>query len=136
MAIPKISIDCIINYCGPRIYKQGKEYLNTDAFFIRYKDQMQLSAFCEGFSVPSYRVSVSFDYLGIINSCCTCKDNITGPCKHISALLLTWHYHSQTFKSRIDFAKNLKSKNKDDLVKLVEKMVDSYQQDKSPICIA
>ncbi len=131
MTLPEIGIEKIQNYCGPQMYKEGKQFLKENPFFVTYREWTLLKALCEGTDVPSYAVRVLLDDNGIANSCCTCYVNRSVPCKHIAALLLMWHESPETIAERNDWARTLKKSSKEDVVELIEKMVDLYPEHES-----
>lgn len=123
--IPIISLEHIVNYCGKKSYDRGRDYLDTDALYMCYQDSRTLRAFCEGIVVPSYKISISFDALGITNSRCSCKASRLGPCKHIAAVLLTWYYKPTKFYDNKSIGYSLQLKKKKELIKIIEKMLEA-----------
>lgn len=126
VTIPEITAQIIINYCGKKIFYSGKQFLNSKAFYIIYREWMVLKAVCEGASNPSYFVKIIFDDKGIIQSTCTCLQNKFAPCKHIAALLMLWHQNPAHIPDRAQWTRELKKIPKKQLVALIEKMIDLY----------
>ena len=131
VTLPKISKDVIRDYCGARMYRNGKEFLKEEPFFVHYREWTMLKALSEGNDRPSYAVRVLFDERGIANSCCTCYVSRSVPCKHIAALLLLWHEHPEQIPEREDWALKLQKTRKNEIVELLEKIVDLYPESES-----
>ena len=128
MTIPLITQQQIINYCGPNMYEFGKDFLSLNPFFVYYREWTVIKGICEGSMTPSYCVRILFDEHGIANSCCTCYTNRIVPCKHIAALLLMWHQQPGGVPDRPQWGRMLQTKNKGELIELLEKMVDLYPE--------
>lgn len=124
--IPDIAQERMIDYVGPAMFKQGQDYLQSEPFYVYYREWMTLRGICEGTTNPSYSVRIIFNQKGIANSCCTCYTNRVVPCKHIAGLLALWYENQADFPDRAQWARVLKLTDKDDLVALLEKIVDLY----------
>ena len=131
MTLPDIGIEKIQNYCGPKMYKEGKKFLKENPFFVYYREWTMIKALCEGDDIPSYAVRVLLDETGIANSCCTCYISRSVPCKHIAALLLMWHEQPNAIVERNDWARTLNKGTKKEAIELLEKMVDLYPEHES-----
>ena len=128
MTLPEITVERVVNYCGPSMYQLDRDYLAKQPFYVFYREWMTLKAICEGTTSPSYCVRIIFNQTGIANSCCTCYTNRMAPCKHIAALLVLWNEGQARFPDRAQWASGLRSASKDDLVGLLEKIVDLYPE--------
>lgn len=131
ITLPKITKKTIENYCGTRMYRVGKEFLEENPFFVYFREWTMLKALSEGNVRPSYAVRVLFDDQGIANSCCTCYVNRSIPCKHIAALLIMWLETPEVITERSDWVARLHKKKKGDIVELLEKIVDLYPESES-----
>ncbi len=131
MTLPNIDIETIQNYCGPQMYKEGREFLKEEPFFVCYREWTMLKALCVGNNAPSYAVRILLNETGIANSCCTCYVNRSVPCKHIAALLYKWHKEPTAILERDKWAQTLQKGSKQEAVELIEKMVDLYPEHES-----
>ena len=131
ITLPKITREQIKNYCGPRMFKIGKDFLKEKPFFVFYREWTILKALSEGTESPSYAVRILFNESGIANSCCTCYVNRSVPCKHIAALLHLWHDQPEAIPEREVWSLQLQKARKDDIVALLEKVVDLYPENES-----
>lgn len=131
VTLPKLTKEMIRDYCGARMYAIGKEFLKGNPFFVYYREWNMLKALSEGTESPSYAVRILLDERGIANSCCTCYVNRSVPCKHIAGLLIFWLEEPEAIPEREAWASNLKSLHKQDIVKLLEKVVDLYPESES-----
>ena len=124
--IPFVEEERFIDYCGAHMYREGKKFLKEEPFYVHYREWMTLKGICEGSTSPSYSVRIIFNQKGIANSCCTCYTNRVAPCKHIAALLALWQENPAEFPDRGQWGRTLQAARKDELIKLVEKIVDLY----------
>lgn len=126
ISLPHLERARVIDYCGLQTFQSGREFLEQNPFIVMYREWSVLKGICEGSDSPSYCVRILFNQQGIANSCCTCYTNRTQPCKHIAALLLMWIEHNTDVPDRTEWSRRLRSKSKEELILLMEKMVDFY----------
>jgi uncharacterized Zn finger protein len=128
VGVPRVTLQQIINYCGRKTYELGREYLHSEALYVRYQERQVIKALCAGITNSSYTLKITFDANGITSSACTCHENAHGPCKHLAALLITWYYQPESFPKRAELPNQLMETPKEDLIMLIQKIIDLYPE--------
>ncbi|MCX8206748.1 MAG: SWIM zinc finger family protein [Methanothrix sp.] len=121
--LPDLSEDDVRALVGPRSFERGYRYFLDGAVFDARLQEMRLKAYCEGSQPQPYRVQVTFDSKGIIESHCSCPVGEDGDCKHIAALLLTWIHRRDEFREIEDPDAVLGRMSRDELIALVRRML-------------
>ena len=110
---------------GQSFYR-GEALYEDCAICLPVRRGNDLSALCVGTSAAAYYVSASFDGSGIVETSCTCPYDWGGDCKHIVAVLLTYHYEPERFRVGKSLQDELLSLDQEDLVDLVERIIFRY----------
>lgn len=117
----KIKIDYIKKICDSKIFERASSYYRDNAISCVYRISKndEIHGKCDGSCCKYYRVSILLNSSGdeIDHASCTCPTNMYYPCKHIAALLLQWHYKSDTFIDREPLDSLLTKQTKDKLVR-------------------
>src|SRR5260221_238998 len=123
----KLTTDQIRARSIDQSFSRGQSYYKNNAIFDTVQRGDQIEGFCEASSQPSpYHVQATLSDKGIIRTSCTCQYDYGGDCKHIVALLLTYQHKSELFEQRTPIADTLASRDKDDLIALIRKMIERY----------
>lgn len=101
---------------GYALYREG-------AIFDIYIQGQVLTGKCQGSGAPYYQLQVKIDEGGFREALCSCPYDWGGYCKHLIALMLTYLYNPNEFVELEAVPALLSGMEKEDLVKLVVKMV-------------
>ena len=121
-AIPRITLEQIQNAATQKSFDRGEEYYSNGAISNAIRQEFRLWADCYG--SEAYETAVTLNQSGIHTSSCTCPYDWSGLCKHQIALLLTYLHNPDRVQVIAPLAELLKPKSREDLVKLIEKMLD------------
>lgn len=119
--IPTLSEQTIRSLVGVQTFQRGQQYYNNDAIFDPRRQGMLIKARCQGSSDNAYHVQVLFDATGVESNSCTCP--LSGYCKHVTALLLTWLYQPEDFLEQEEVEKLLEHYEKPQLIALIQQML-------------
>jgi hypothetical protein len=125
--IPSISEQDIRAVVGEQNLQDGLAYFRKGAISSPVKQGMTLKAHCQGSQPTDYRVKVMFDAKGITEARCSCS--VSGRmvkgyyCKHIAALLWTWHEQPQQFSELADVDTTLERSSKSELIALIKQIL-------------
>lgn len=122
-----LSIENIRTIFGPAVYERGMEYYTQNMIHSAVLMESGLKARCHGSMGYSYFLDVTCEpspngTTTIKSVKCSCPQR--GYCKHIAALLLTWHHKPDIFKKQDDLATFLGKQTKEDLVALIFKLCE------------
>ena len=124
--IPPVTIEDISRAVGVQNFQRGQKYFGQKRVFDTRRQGMTLKARCQGSQPEAYFVAVTFNKHGIAEKECSCP--LGGYCKHVAALLLTWLAEPGEFVEQPTIDEMLAKLEKDELVKLIKKMVRSEPQ--------
>lgn len=118
----KLSTDrnFIKNYVGLSSFQKGESYASHQAIKLGKIKNCVITAVCQGHEFDPYTVQVIFNDQGIEQSYCSCPVGAGGKCKHIAALLLTWHDHPEEFAEWQEIRKHLKDYDSNALLELID----------------
>ena len=121
-AIPQITLEQIQNAATQKSFDRGEEYYSNGAISNAMRQESRIWADCDG--SEAYETAVTLNQTGIHTSNCTCPYDWSGLCKHQIALLLTYLHSPDRVQVIPPLAELLKPKSREDLVKLIERMLD------------
>ncbi len=119
-----ISESVIKSLATSESFARGQELYQSEAIFDTLRQGDLLLAKCEGSSAPVYQLRIELDEGGIREASCTCPYDWGGLCKHLVAMLLTYIHHADVFREQEGITERLAGLEKEDLVRLIEKMED------------
>lgn len=119
-----ISESILKSLSSPESFSRGHELYQIGAVFDTLQQGDHLTGKCEGSSAPFYQLSIQLDEGGIQEASCTCLYDWGGYCKHIIALALTYIHQPDAFIEKKRVEELLGLMDKDDLMRLIGKMVD------------
>ena len=105
-------------------FSRGEEYLRRGAVVALARRGDQLIAQVEGSAYQPYRVTVTFDSLGIRDAECTCPYEWGGDCKHIVAALLASLRTPEAVEERPPLADLLGGLDREGLTALLLRLVE------------
>lgn len=104
-------------------FARGYELYRGGAIFDTFIQGQILTGKCQGSSTPYYHVQVKIDDGGFKEAFCQCPYDWGGYCKHLIALMLTYIHDPDEFVELQSATTLLSGMEKEDLVKLVVKMI-------------
>ena len=104
-------------------FARGYELYREGAIFDTFIQGQVLTGKCQGSSAPYYKLHVKIDNGGFKEALCSCPYDWGGYCKHLVALMLIYVYDPDEFVELENVTTLLSSMEKEDLVKLVVKMI-------------
>lgn len=110
-----------------KIFHRGEMLYTNGAISSPVQRENEISAKCRGSYPQPYRVRARFLDGGIAASC-DCAYDWGGDCKHIVALLLTYLHHPERFGEGETLHEVLMSRQKEDLVDIIEEMILRYPE--------
>ncbi|KKP29528.1 MAG: Zinc finger domain-containing protein [candidate division TM6 bacterium GW2011_GWF2_30_66] len=118
----KVSLDDIKKLAGPVIFDRGNNYYLDDHIHSTFKMGSFIKAGCVGSEGYSYFVEVFFGISEhnkaiITETRCSCPYWAT--CKHVVAVLLTWHHKPSSFRNIEELAQYLSGQKKDWLISFI-----------------
>jgi uncharacterized Zn finger protein len=119
-----LSESVVKSLATPDSFTRGRELFQSGAIFDAIRQDNLLLAKCEGSSAPVYQLRIELDEGGIRGTSCTCPYDWGGLCKHLVAMLLTYIHHADVFSEQKGIAEQLAGLDKEELIRLIEKMVD------------
>jgi uncharacterized Zn finger protein len=119
--LPHPAPAAIRDWVGSQSYSRGEGYYRQEAIFDTRRQGNVIKARCHGSSGGPYRVEATFSDRRLAFTDCTCP---VGPrCKHVAALLLTWHHDPEKFREVEEIDVALGRRSKEELSALVKKML-------------
>ncbi len=117
----------IRRWVGETAYRRGEVYVREGRVRHPRRQGRVLEALCQGQAVLPYQVWVRLGEDGsILRARCTCPVGGDGHCKHVAAVLLLWHTQPEAFAPAPPLATTLAQWEKDDLIRLILRMVARY----------
>ncbi len=117
----------IRRWVGETAYRRGAAYMREGRVKHPRQHGRVLEALCQGSAVLPYQVWVRLGEAGdILRARCTCPAGSEGHCKHVAAVLLLWHTRPEAFAPAPPLAAMLSQWEKDDLIRLILRMVARY----------
>src|SRR5215211_4249694 len=120
-----LSIDDVKDLCSKKIYERGLGYFRERRVSGTLVHGDTLSAEVEGSELRNYVVRINCED-GTLIPRCTCPFDFEIFCKHAIALLVKWVYKRDEFLDVDFFMTNLKKKNKEELLTLIEKCIKAH----------
>ena len=108
---------------GERTLKRGREYFEDQRVMERIKFKDSLWGRVSGSRSEPYKVSVSVDVKGNIETRCSCP--VRSMCKHAAALSLCWIKEPDSFADGTEIIKSLEGKSKEELATLIKEVLQS-----------
>ncbi len=106
-----------------RIFQRGENLYNLVAVSALVRRGDKISARCQGSEPLPYHLWAQLKDGEVIAADCSCPFDWEPYCKHIVALLLTYLYQPQDFEPRLALRDELMSREKKDLVDIIEEMI-------------
>jgi len=122
----KITEDTLKSLSSPESFDRGYNLFLSGAVFDTLRQGDLLTGKCEGTGAPFYQLRVRVGEGGIQGADCTCPYEWGGYCKHIVALMLTYIHDPDAFPEQQALEDLLEGLEKDDLVRLIVKMIDRH----------
>jgi uncharacterized Zn finger protein len=122
MTLHNLSIDDVKDLCSERIYERGLGYFRERRVSRSLVHGETLSGEVEGNELRNYVVRINCED-GTLIPRCTCPFDFEIFCKHSIALLVKWIYKREEFLDVDSFMTNLKKKNKEELLTVIEKWI-------------
>ena len=119
----KLTQHKLLTTFGERIFERGREYFKEQRVKERIKFQNSLWGRVSGSRSEPYRVSISVDEGGNVETRCSCP--MRSGCKHAVALALCWTKEPGSFVDATKIVELLEKKSKEELVTLIEEMMRS-----------
>ncbi len=107
-------------------FHRGEILYETDAISSPVRRGDEISTRCRGSYPEPYRVWAKFIDGEIAAVSCSCEYDWGGDCKHIVAMLLTYLHEPERFEKRETLDDELMSREKRDLVDIIEEMIVRY----------
>ena len=105
-----------------RIFQRGEKLYNLGAVSALARRGDKISARCQGSEPLPYHLWAQLKDGEVIAADCSCPYDWEPNCKHIVALLLTYLHRPQVFEPRLTLRDELMSREKKDLVDIIEEM--------------
>lgn len=115
----------VVSWLGVSEVSKGRPYTQNSVSYTRVQGN-QLKAMCQGNAPQPYRVEITVENGKITHGHCSCPVGSGGGCKHSAALLLVWVHSPERFSEIETLETNLQQKSKDELMRLITKMLDRY----------
>lgn len=119
-SLPRLTEADVKRYIASPYFERGQSYYRNGHIFDTARRGNQLEGYCEGSAPEPYRIVVTLEKNGISYRC-SCP--MGGGCKHTAALLLAWVHHPDSFSAREPIDQTLASKDKDELIALIQEML-------------
>jgi len=122
--LPSITEQAIWQNSTAQSYERGEDYYASGAVQDTIRRDMTLEASVEGSQYMPYRVTVTFDKIGIKSALCTCPYAFGGYCKHIVAILLTYLRQPEVFIQCPEAADRLAELSPEQLRLLIANLIE------------
>lgn len=122
----KITESMLRSASSSEIFARGYDLYQSSAIYDIFQQHNRITGKCKGGSAPYYELRLQLDEGGIREALCTCPFDGGGYCKHIIALGLAYIHDPSDFVEQKDVKTLLSQLNKEDLVNLVHKLVESH----------
>ena len=118
----EVNLGDIKKLAGPVIFDRGNNYYLDDLIHSTFKMGSSIKGGCVGSEGYSYFVEIFFGISEnnraiITETRCSCPYYDT--CKHVVAVLLTWHYKPSSFRNIEELVQYLSGKQKDWLINCI-----------------
>jgi len=107
-------------------FNRGKTLYENGAISSPVRRGDEISARCQGSYAQPYRVWAKFIDAEIAAASCSCEYDWGGDCKHIVAMLLAYLRQPEHFEKRKTLRDELMSREKRDLLDIIEAMIVRY----------
>ncbi len=107
-------------------FSRGKALYENGAISSPVRRGDEISARCQGSYAQPYRVWAKFINGEIAAAICSCEYDWGGDCKHIVAMLLAYLRQPEQFEKRKPLRDELMSREKTDLLDIIEEMIVRY----------
>ena len=109
-----------------KVYVRGEALYETGAITSPSRRGNEISARCRGSAAAPYRVWAQFKNAKVEAASCDCPYDWGGDCKHIVAMLLAYMREPNQFEPRKTLREELESREKTDLLDIIEDMITRY----------
>lgn len=121
--MPRLTEAHVRELASEKSFDRGESYYRDGAVMEPVRQGTELRAQCEGSDYEPYRVSATLAEDGIAETSCTCPYDYGGICKHIVALLLTYVYEPQAFRSIPPLTTLLAGRSQEELITLIGELI-------------
>ena len=136
MPQPFLTMSHVRGWTAERFVERGQRYFEQGRIQHPRRRGPQLIAQCHGSQPAPYRVEVTLGDEGIRAARCSCPMGEGGGCKHVVALLLTWIHQPEAFTEEEALSARLRAKTRDQLVRLIERMIDRHPDLETMVALA
>lgn len=133
---PTLSESDVRNWTAERFVERGQRYFDQGRIQHPRRRVNRLIADCQGSQPTPYRVEVTLGDGDIRSATCSCPMGDGGRCKHVVALLLTWIERPETFTEEEALRAQLRAKTRDQLIRLIERMIDRHPDLETMVALA
>lgn len=117
----------IRQWVGESTYRRGMQYVREGRLRHLRRQGSVLEALCQGQAILPYQVWARLGPRGeVLQARCTCPVGSDGRCKHVAAMLILWDEQPENFKPAPPLAELLAQWEKEDLIRLILRMVRRY----------
>lgn len=109
-----------------QVFERGESLYKNGAISSPVRRGNEISARCQGSYAQPYRVWAKFTGAEIAAASCSCPYDWGGDCKHIVAMLLAYLREPEHFEERKTVREELMSREKTDLLDIIEEMLVRY----------
>ena len=124
------------DWTAERFVERGRQYYAEGRIQHPRRQRSRLRAACQGSQPAPYRVEARLGEDGIQSATCSCPMGDGGRCKHVVALLLMWIEEPERFTEEEALHAKLRSKTRDQLVRLIERMIDRHPDLETMVSLA
>lgn len=121
--LPRLTEAHVRELASEKSFERGEAYYQDGSVLEPVRQERELRAQCQGSDYDPYQVSATLSKSGIAETSCTCPYDYGGICKHIVALLLTYIYEPQAFRSIPPLATLLTGRSREELIALIGEMI-------------
>lgn len=106
--------------CSKQVFERGLGYFRQGRVSNTQVHGLTLRGEVEGTEPTNYKVIIEYEKKGRLISECSCPFDLEEFCKHSIALLIHWIYRREEFLNVDLVLKDLRSKSKEELLRLIE----------------
>src|ERR1051326_2134904 len=121
--LPRLTEAQVRALASEKSFDRGKAYFEGGVLVEPLRQGLELRAECEGSEYDPYRISVTLDAEGVLETSCTCPYDWGGLCKHIVALLLAYVHTPKIFRVVEPLDRLLAGKSRDELIFIIREML-------------
>ncbi len=121
--LPRLTEAHVRELASEKSFDRGEAYYHDGSVLEPVLQERELRAQCQGSDYEPYQVSATLSKSGIVETYCTCPYDYGGICKHLVALLLTYVYRPQAFRSIAPLSALLAGRSQKELIALIGELI-------------